>query len=155
MPEIQARLGKVVLLVAGEFWEDKRHYLEMMEQLGIDDSVIIDDRYIPNEEIPLYFSAADILLIPYRCKSDSGVAQLARGFEVPYIMTSFGKSHENSREMFALVPPGDGDALAQAIVRFITAGCVNTQGVNASSQDPVVSWKSLVIAIETLGSKYE
>jgi glycosyltransferase involved in cell wall biosynthesis len=153
MPEIQARLGKVVLLVAGEFWEDKHPYLEMVEQLGIEGSVIIEDRYIPNEEVPLYFSAADMLLAPYKCRTDSGVAQLAQGFGMPYITTSTGAARQSGQEMAASVPPDDNDALAQAIVRFIAAERVNIRSVNARGQDSALAWKQLVTAIETIDTQ--
>jgi glycosyltransferase involved in cell wall biosynthesis len=153
MPEIQARLGKVVLLVVGEFWEDKYIYLEMVERLGIEGSVIIEDRYIPNEEVPLYFSAADMLLAPYKCKTDSGVVQLAQGFGIPYITTSTGATRQSGQEMAASVPRGDSDALAQAIVRFMAAERVNIHSVNARSQDSAPAWKQLVAAIETIDTQ--
>ena len=153
LPEVQARLGEVVLLVAGEFWEDKQPYLETVKRLGIDDSVIIEDRYIPNEEVPLYFSAADMLLAPYRCKTDSGVAQLARGFEMPYVTTSTGEVCESAQGGVAFVPPGNGDALTRAIVRFIEAGRVDIYSVNARGQDPTFAWDQLVAAIETIGTQ--
>jgi glycosyltransferase involved in cell wall biosynthesis len=153
MPEIQARLGKVVLLVVGEFWEDKYIYLEMVERLGIEDSVIIEDRYIPNEEVPLYFSAADMLLAPYKCKTGSGVVQLAQGFGIPYITTSTGATRQSGQEMAASVPRSDNDALAQAIVRFMAAERVNIHSVNARSQDPALAWKQLVAAIETIDTQ--
>jgi glycosyltransferase involved in cell wall biosynthesis len=79
MPEVQSRLGQALLVIAGEFWEDKRAYLDMVEQLGIGKLVIIDDRYIPNECVPLYFSAADVLVAPYRRVTGSGVVQMALG----------------------------------------------------------------------------
>jgi glycosyltransferase involved in cell wall biosynthesis len=95
MPEIQARLGKVVLLVAGEFWEDKRPYLEMIERLGIGDLVIIEDRYIPNEEVGLYFSAADVIVAPYRQVTGSGAMQMATGFGLPVIRMQGGSAIES------------------------------------------------------------
>ena len=95
IPEVQARLGKVVLLIAGEFWEDKRSYLEVVERLGISDSVVIEDRYIPNEEVGLYFSAADVLVAPYRRVTGSGAIQMARGFKLPVIKIQIGSTAES------------------------------------------------------------
>ena len=87
LPQIQARLGQVRLMIAGEFWENKQSYLKLITQLGIGDLVLIEDRYIPNEEVPLYFSAADLLVAPYHTMTGSGVVQLAVGFDLPVVTT--------------------------------------------------------------------
>lgn len=87
LPGVREQLGRVILVVAGEFWDDKRPYLDMIERLGISDLVIIEGRYIPNEEVPLYFSAADVLVAPYRRVTGSGAVQMARGFGIPVITT--------------------------------------------------------------------
>jgi glycosyltransferase involved in cell wall biosynthesis len=122
LPEVRARLGEVVLLVAGEFWEDKRPYLEMIERLGIGDSVIIEDRYIPNEEVGLYFSAADVLVAPYRQVTGSGAVQMARGYGIPVVTTwaeeTAGAIQSETESLLLSVPSGDAPALAVAIIRL-------------------------------------
>lgn len=129
LPEVQAQLEEVILIVAGEFWENKRPYLEMIERMGISDSVIIEDRYIPNEEVPLYFSAADVLVAPYRRVTGSAVLQMARGFGVPVLTTDITQDREPTNdETNLLVSPGDARALADAVVRFF-----------ATSPDPPTS----------------
>ena len=55
-----------VLVIAGEFWDERRAYEALIDELGISECVVIDDRYIPNEEVNLYFSAADAVVMPYR-----------------------------------------------------------------------------------------
>lgn len=147
MPEIRARLGEVVLLVVGEFWEDKRPYIEMIERLGIGDSVIIEDRYIPNEEVGLYFSAADALVAPpYRQVTGSGTVQMARGFGIPVIRLATLKqtnSHSLRRTSVASTY-----ARAHDIFRFFTKsweGCIDTTS-NGSFEVP--SWGQLANIIE-------
>jgi glycosyltransferase involved in cell wall biosynthesis len=85
LPNLQARLGRAILVVAGEFWDEKRPYLETIERLGLRSSVIIDDRYIPNEEVAVYFSAADALIAPYRQVTGSAVMQMANAFDLPVL----------------------------------------------------------------------
>jgi hypothetical protein len=50
----------VILLISGEIWGSKQEYLDQVQELGIADQVIFDDRYIPNEEVGVLFSAADV-----------------------------------------------------------------------------------------------
>ena len=120
LPEVQARMGRLILVVAGEFWESKRPYLEMIERLGIGALVVIKDHYIPNEKVPLYFSAADVLVAPYRRVTGSAVVQMAQGFGVPAITTNIGGLPEmvvDGKTGF-VVPPADLEALATAITRY-------------------------------------
>jgi glycosyltransferase involved in cell wall biosynthesis len=98
LPAIQGSLGKVILVVAGEFWDDKQPYLEMIEQLGISSSVWIDDRYIPNEEVAVYFSAADGLVASYRQVTGSGVTQMASAFGLPLLYATAGGAIETTAE---------------------------------------------------------
>jgi len=147
LPEVQAQLGRVILLVAGEFWEDTLCYLEMIKQLGISDAVVIEDRYIPNEEVPVYFSAADVLVAPYHRVTGSGVAQMARGFALPVITTDVcvGKSKMViDGETGFVVPSGDLKSLADAIVRFFRRGCrLRVSNGQPAPGDEQFSWDRL------------
>ncbi len=148
LPGVRARLGRVILLVAGEFWEDKRPYLEMIESLGIDDFVIIEDSYIPNEEVAFYFSASDVLVMPYRRVTGSAVIQMARGFGMPVITTAVEGMQEiadKEYEQVTLVAPDDIDALTDAIARFFVDRSDSTmvkvdRDQNTSSRMRLVNW---------------
>ena len=77
-------------MVVGEFWEDERVYHDLVAQLGLQDAVLLVNRYVPNEEIGVYFSAADVVVLPYLEATQSGVAQIAFAFERPVITTKVG-----------------------------------------------------------------
>ena len=64
MPKVLEKLD-VNLLIAGEFWDDKEKYMAIINELRIEREVSIIDKYIPNEEVGLYFSAADLVVLPY------------------------------------------------------------------------------------------
>jgi glycosyltransferase involved in cell wall biosynthesis len=146
MPEIHAKLGEVILLVAGEFWEDKCSYLETIQRLGIGHSVIVEDRYIPNEEVGLYFSAADALVAPYRRATGSGVVQMARGFALPVITTLVARP-EQARAAEKTALAADGSMLASEVVRFV-AGSRGRQPARGDDGREVSSWDKLVSILE-------
>jgi glycosyltransferase involved in cell wall biosynthesis len=76
----------------------------MIKRLGIGDLVIIEDRYIPNEEVGLYFSAADVLVAPHRQVTGSGAMQMATGFGLPVIRMRGGSAVESiTNEMIRLL----------------------------------------------------
>ena len=145
LPEVQARLGKVILVVAGEFWESKQPYLEMIERLGIGGSVVIEDRYILNEEVPLYFSAADVLVAPYRRVTGSAVVQMARGFGVPVVTTRITRKKEVTSD-----EPCDVQSLATAIVRFFVQDPGSTMVSRIDESQDVFSWARLMDLIEAV-----
>lgn len=107
----------VFLLVAGEFWEDENLYRDLIQKLGIAHLVKIDNRYIPNEEIATYFSAADVFLAPYVGGTQSGALRLAMGFGLPLVAsnTIFTMSDIPPGYPAQIVPTGDIRALAKAI----------------------------------------
>jgi glycosyltransferase involved in cell wall biosynthesis len=145
-------LPRVRLLVVGEFWEDERPYREQVRQLGLNDAVIIHNVYVPNDQMAVYFSAADVVALPYLEATQSGVAQLAIGFERPMIGTSVGGMADviHHGENGLLVPPGDASALAQAILRFFDEGLAESfaRAIHAGKES--ASWLPLVQLIEDL-----
>lgn len=140
------------LLVVGEFWEDERPYRELVRQHGLEDAVTFSSGYVPNDQIPPYFSAADAVVMPYLEASQSGVAQLAIGFERPMITTSVGGMPEAVQhgETGLIVPPGDSAALAEAILRYFREGLAAPFSQAIKERKEVDSWLPLVRLIEEL-----
>ncbi|MGQ9621570.1 MAG: glycosyltransferase, partial [Bacteroidales bacterium] len=109
------------LIIAGEFYEDEKPYLKMIEEEGLKNDVIIFNRFIKDDEVACFFSACDVVVQPYKHATQSGVTQIAYHFEKPMIVTDVGGLRE-------IVPDGrcgyivrpDSDALADAIIRFFS-----------------------------------
>jgi glycosyltransferase involved in cell wall biosynthesis len=149
MPKVIERM-KAHLLIVGEFWEDKKHYLEMIKGLGIGSYVSIVDKYVPNEELGLYFSAADVVVLPYVDSTQSAVIQLAYGFEKPVITTDVGGLTEvvKDGETGLIVPSRDSMALAEAIVRYFERGLDSLFTANIRAKKEGFSWDKLRRLIE-------
>ncbi len=80
----------IKLLVAGEFYEDRKAYDELIEKLGIKESLIMHTEFIPDSKVKYYLCAADVVIQPYRNATQSGVTPLAYHFEIPMIVTNVG-----------------------------------------------------------------
>ena len=108
------------LLVAGECWEGDADYREAAAHAGTD-RVTLDFRYIPNDEIPVMFGAADAVVLPYRTATQSAVAALAFAFDRPVVATRAGGLAELVEDGVtgALAPPAYPVALAAAIDRVL------------------------------------
>ncbi|MFZ1691808.1 MAG: glycosyltransferase [Flavobacteriales bacterium] len=82
--------------------DDERNYdpLAMVEALGISDRTMVVDRFIPNEEVPPYFQAADTIVLFYETATPSGVESLSYNFKLPAVATRVGHFPETITDGF-------------------------------------------------------
>jgi len=78
------------LIVAGEFYEDSAPYLQQIEKLNLTDHVVLKTDFIPNNQVALYFSAADMVVQTYLNATQSGVTQIAYFYNKPMLVTNVG-----------------------------------------------------------------
>ena len=78
------------LLIAGEFYDNRKLYDDQIERLGISGQLILQTNFIPDSEVKYYLCAADVVVQPYRTATQSGVTPLAYHFEKPMIVTNVG-----------------------------------------------------------------
>lgn len=81
---------EVRLLVAGEFYEDKKPYLDLITKNGLEDRVVLQASFIDEPDVKYFICAADCIIQPYRSATQSGVTPVAYHFEVPMIVTNVG-----------------------------------------------------------------
>ncbi len=105
------------LLVVGEYFDDPEEYRQIMREEQIEESVTVVDRYVPNEEVAQWFSAADLLVLPYRSATNSGIVQIGYNFALPAVVTDVGSLSEVvlHDETGIVVPDPQPDTLANAI----------------------------------------
>ncbi len=80
----------VHLIVAGEFYDEKSRYLNIIEEKNLQDKVIIVDQFVPTAEVHYYFSAIDMVTQTYHSASQSGITQMAYHFNCPMLVTNVG-----------------------------------------------------------------
>lgn len=143
---------KFTLLVAGEFYDNEKSYRDQIDQLGIGRSVRVFSDYIPNEDVAAYFSASDVVVLPYIDATQSGIAQIAYNFNKPVITTDVGGLAEIvvDGKTGLVVPPNSPGDLAAAIVRFFRQNLADTFASGVAEEKKLYSWDNLVGAIEQL-----
>jgi glycosyltransferase involved in cell wall biosynthesis len=105
-----------VLVVAGTFFESIEEYRARIEELSLGDSVRLFDGYVTNEEVGPLFEVTDLVVLPYRSASQSGVIPLAASFRKPVVATSAGGLPDALAGTGIIVPPEDPEALGAALV---------------------------------------
>ncbi|GIV58657.1 MAG: glycosyl transferase [Rhodothermaceae bacterium] len=152
LPRIVAERPDVRLVVAGEFYEDEAPYRQQIATHGLSEHVHLHAGYIPNDRVATYFSAADLVVQPYVSATQSGVAQIAFHFERPVVVTDVGGLAEVVPHGRAglVVPPGDPEALAGAVLRFFREGLAGRLAEGVRAQKERYGWTPLLEAIEAL-----
>lgn len=153
LPQVRRRID-ATLLVAGEFYEGREDTVRLVASLGLSEVVQLRDDYLPDERVAEVFSAADVVVLPYRSATQSGIVQIAYQLERPVICTGVGGLTEVVLDgrTGLVVPPGEPDALASAIVRYYEEQLEEpfTQGVRAEKAK--YGWDPMVRAIEELSA---
>jgi glycosyltransferase involved in cell wall biosynthesis len=131
--------GNIELIIAGEFYDDKAAYDTLLANVG--DHVKLFTDFIPNEEVKYYFSAADLIVQPYRSATQSGITQVAYHFEKPMIVTNVGGLHEvvpDGKVGFVVEP--EPKAIADSIIRFFDHPIPDLDQ-NISNEKKKYSWE--------------
>jgi len=123
MTDERIRRSDIKLLIAGEYYEDRKEYDDLIAKLGLAPHLIQRTDFIPDSQVGYYLSAADFVIQPYRNATQSGVTPLAYHFEKPMLVTNVGGLPD-------LVPDGkvgivtepDPAAIASGILQLYELG---------------------------------
>lgn len=132
------------LIIAGEFYTDPAPYKEMVDP-SMAHRVHWFDRFIPDEEVAVFFSLADLVVQPYKDATQSGVTQIAYHFNKPMVVTHVGGLPE-------LVPDGEcgwvvepsADKLADAMARFFSDNDPDRFKAGIENQKARFGWDRMV-----------
>jgi len=117
--ESRFREAGIKLIVAGEFYADRSPYDALIDRHKLRDEIKFVDRFIQDSEVATFFSAADLVVQPYKTATQSGVTQIAYHFNKPMIVTDVGGLAEMCPDgRVGYVVPPEPTAIADAIFRF-------------------------------------
>ena len=120
MPIVKEKIPNIKLLIVGDFGNDKQQYLDLMAENKVENVISIYEGYIPDKEVEKYFAACDLVVLPYESATQSGIVQIAYGFEKPVIVTNVGGLPDvvtDGRTGY-VVEAGNATAIADAVVDF-------------------------------------
>ena len=73
------------LLIVGEDWGEEPLLNEMVASASYKEQITYIPQFVPDEMVPLYFCAADVVVLPYVRTSGSAVAAIAVAYGKPVI----------------------------------------------------------------------
>lgn len=95
--------------------------LELIDQLGIRDHVVVVNEFVPNEEVHRYFQVSDVILLYYLTATPSGVESISYNFNMPALATKVGHFPETIKHGFNgyLAEDRDINSMAEQMLHFI------------------------------------
>jgi glycosyltransferase involved in cell wall biosynthesis len=134
-----------LLLVAGEVYGDFSKYDNMIREKGLYGKVKLNVRYISDDEVPAFFSAADVCVLPYKTATQSGIVGISYHYGLPVIATNVGGLSE------MISPFGTGimvsylehQLISAAITDYFNMNLRDTFEMNIGKYKQIASWENL------------
>jgi D-inositol-3-phosphate glycosyltransferase len=142
------------LMVAGEFYEDSKKYKDLVRKLKMENDIIFFERFINDDEVRYFFSAAEMVIQPYRDATQSGVTQIAYHFDKPMIVTDVGGLKEivpDGRCGYVVKP--DPQAISSAIDDCYLNGRISIFEGNVREEKAKYSWGRMSESIKEVFNK--
>lgn len=144
------------VIVAGEVYGSFEKYQQMIEQNGLGSRVHLFNDYIPDDEVTLYFSSADVCMLPYKGATQSGITAVSHHFEVPIIATDVGGLKETigHEETGLIVDAPNAELIINAVNHYFDDNLMPSFSENIRIEKAERSWpnfsKKVLEFVETL-----
>jgi len=132
------------VLAVGESYEDSEPLLTSISNFKIEKIFRWVNKFIADDEISDYFSACDIVVLPYRSASQSGIVQIAYHFNKPVIVTNVGGLPEivDKGKSGDIVEPENPNKLADIISLYLDEKKLDNMSNYINSFKNKFSWNS-------------
>jgi len=106
------------LIIAGEFYGNRHGYDRWLNDTELSERILLADHFIPDDQVHLYFSSADVCILPYKSATQSGVTATAFHFGLPALVTDVGGLKDAVGDKGIVVPANDSLLMAEGIKTF-------------------------------------
>lgn len=144
----------VKLIVAGEFYSDATPYHDLISKLNLSDRVVLKTDFIADESVKIFFSAADMVVQPYKSATQSGVTQIGYHFDKPMLVTNVGGLPEiiPDKKIGYVVEPNP-KAITEALLDFLQNNRLGFFEENVKKEKQKFLWSNMVSAILEVSNK--
>jgi len=135
----------VKLLIAGEFYEDKQPYLDLIEKYKLKNQIILHDKFISNEDVRYYFCASDLVAQTYRKATNSGVSMIGYYYNKPMLVTAVGGLAEIVPDkLCGYCVPVEIDQISNSLVDYFENGKEKMFVQNVKEERKKYEWSSFI-----------
>ena len=129
------------LLIVGECYENEQKYISLIHSLKLKKQIHFLNRFVTHEEAANYFSIADVLVLPYKTATQSGVVALAYHFETPMLVTNHkGLTAPITKDNTGVITEVNSMAIAEGIERLYVNNNIDRFKENLKQTKANYSW---------------
>jgi glycosyltransferase involved in cell wall biosynthesis len=130
------------LVIAGEVYGNLKKYEDQIRLSGVNERIFFFNQYIPDSEVRVFFSAADLCVLPYRTATQSGITATSFHFELPIIATNVGGLREiiGHEKMGLIVDKPEPVAIRRSIEYYFDQHLEEKLKSNIRSEKEKNSW---------------
>ncbi|MEO6758504.1 MAG: glycosyltransferase, partial [Saprospiraceae bacterium] len=133
------------LLVAGECYDDWVSYQQIIDRNDLGAVVHLHTGFIPGEAVRLYFSAADLVVQPYKSATQSGISQIAYHFDKPMVVTRVGGLPEIVTDgVSGYVVSPEAGAISAAMIDFFENHRATGMQAGVKAEKKRFTWEYLI-----------
>lgn len=132
------------LIVAGEVYGSFDKYAKLIEKNQLTKRIHLFNRYISDHEVPSFFSASEVCVLPYKSATQSGITAISYHFNLPIIATDVGGLKEtiSDGKTGVIVKEINKTAFSQAINRYLRDDLKSQFAPHIQAYKSENSWES-------------
>ena len=139
----------VQLIVAGEYYEDPKPYLDIIRHHQIGTRILEHTQFIADSQVREYFCAADMVVQTYKDATQSGVTQIAYYYDRPMLVTNVGGLAELVPDgKVGYVCPVEVSSISDALYDFYSNQREGEMSAAVSVEKEAFSWDSMIASLK-------
>jgi glycosyltransferase involved in cell wall biosynthesis len=145
MSHLKIKQLNIKLLIAGEFYENKQPYIDLIEKNQLQNQIILHDKFIPNDDVRYYFCASNLVAQTYRNATNSGVTMVGYYYEKPMLVTNVGGLTEIvPNEKCGYVVDKSVEKISEKIIQYFTQNKENEFTENVRQEKKKYEWSAFI-----------
>ena len=154
--KLKLQIPDLKVFVVGEPYTNLNNYISLIKKYGIESSFIFDSNFVDDEKLKKYFLSSDVLVLPYKKATQSGVLSLSMNFNLPSIVSSKGglKDYVINEKTGYIVNPNKGD-FAAAILAFFKNNMYDKMSSNIVNHKKNFSWEKFEKILKINDQEFE
>lgn len=142
----------IKLIIAGEYYDKPDEYQAIIAEHNLENALVQANDFIPDSEVSMYFSAADMVVQTYKTATQSGVTQIAYYYHNPMLVTDVGGLAELvPHNRVGYVTSTDTEEIADAILDFYANNREPEFVENIKTERQRFTWDSMIAKLFEVG----
>jgi len=132
------------LIIAGEVYGSFEKYQQLIDVSNFKKNIHLFNKYIGDDDVTIYFSAADVCILPYKSATQSGITSIANHYDLPIIATNVGGLKETIHHLKTgiIVEQPEVQQISKAIKTYFSENYKKGFSIEIKKEKEENSWEN-------------